>query len=88
MNKARQYHSDLGALLLGIHNVPSALNTQIHGLVSDSRAVKQGDLFIALAGISTSAEHYVNDAISRGAAAVLIECDERDVGKDREAHEG
>lgn len=87
MNKARQYHSDLGALLLGIHNVPSALNTQIHGLVSDSRAVKQGDLFIALAGISTSAEHYVNDAISRGAAAVLIECDVHDVGKDREAHE-
>ena len=87
MNKAHQYHSDLGALLLGIHSVPSALNTQIHGLVSDSRAVKQGDLFIALAGINTSAEHYVGDAISRGAAAVLIDCDEHDSGKDREAHE-
>ena len=87
MNKARQYHSDLASLLLGIEHVPSALNTQIHGLVSDSRAVKQGDLFIALAGHNSNAEAYVHDAIKRGAAAVLIDCDERDHAKDRDAHE-
>lgn len=87
MNKARQYHSDLASLLLGIQHVPSALNTQIHGLVSDSRAVKQGDLFIALAGHNSSAEDYVHDAIERGASAVLIDCDERDGEKDRDVHE-
>ena len=87
MNKARQYHADLASLLLGIHHVPSALNTQIHGLVSDSRAVKQGDLFIALAGLNSAAEDYVDDAIARGAAAVLIDCDEQDRDKDREVHE-
>lgn len=87
MNKARQYHSDLASLLLGIHHVPSALNTQIHGLVSDSRAVKQGDLFIALAGLDSGAEDYVRDAIDRGAAAVLIDCDSTDQSTDREVHE-
>ncbi|MCH2159615.1 MAG: UDP-N-acetylmuramoyl-L-alanyl-D-glutamate--2,6-diaminopimelate ligase [Oleiphilaceae bacterium] len=74
MNKARQYHSDLASLLLGIQHVPSALNTQIHGLVSDSRKVKQGDLFLALPGINSPASTYVQDAIERGAAAVLIDC--------------
>lgn len=87
MNKPRQYHSDLASLLLGIEHVPSALNTQIHGLVSDSRAVKQGDLFIALAGHNSNAEVHVHDAIKRGAAAVLIDCDAKDQEKDRDAHE-
>ena len=87
MNKARQYHSDLASLLMGIEHVPSVLNTQIHGLVSDSRAVKQGDLFIALAGENSNAEAYVRDAINRGAAAVLIDCDDKDQAKDRDVHE-
>lgn len=87
MNKPRQYHSDLASLLMGIEHVPSALNTQIHGLVSDSRAVKQGDLFIALAGQSSDAEANVRDAIERGAAAVLIGCDEKDKAKELDAHE-
>jgi len=81
MNKARQYHSDLASLLHGLHPVPSALNTQIHGMVSDSRNVKQGDLFIALKGINAPAEKHVKDAIARGAAAVLIECDGQDRDK-------
>lgn len=87
MNKARQYHSDLASLLLGICHVPSGLNTQIHGLVCDSRKVKQGDLFVALAGLNSSHEAYVDDAIAHGAAAVLIECSEDTHEKDREAHE-
>lgn len=76
MNKPKLYHSDLTYLLKGICQVPSALNTQIHGIQSDSRRVKPGDLFIALSGVNHAAEDYVGHAIKLGAAAVLIEVSE------------
>jgi UDP-N-acetylmuramoyl-L-alanyl-D-glutamate--2,6-diaminopimelate ligase len=73
MNKPKLYHSDLARLLGGICKVPSALNTQIHGIQSDSRRVKSGDLFVALSGVNHCAKEYVAHAIKLGAAAVLIE---------------
>ncbi len=44
----------------------------ITGISVDSRAVKAGDLFVALTGEKTDGHQYVQQAIEKGAAAVVI----------------
>jgi UDP-N-acetylmuramoyl-L-alanyl-D-glutamate--2,6-diaminopimelate ligase len=43
----------------------------INGIVSDSRQVQPGNLFMALSGGSTDGHRYIPDAIQRGAAVVV-----------------
>ena len=59
-------------------NIP---NVNIVGLVTDNRDVKAGDCFIALAGITQHGKAFIDDAITRGAIAVLLEADEDDVSE-------
>ena len=63
----------LKSLLVDIYDVPKALDAQIYGITMDSRKVKPGDLFIGVSGIAHNADAFVDQAISQGAAAVLIE---------------
>jgi UDP-N-acetylmuramoyl-L-alanyl-D-glutamate--2,6-diaminopimelate ligase len=42
----------------------------VTGLASDSRAVKPGDLFFALAGLNTDGARFIDQAIASGAVAV------------------
>lgn len=65
--------TSLSTLLQGIVDVPSVFDVTIHGLQTDSREVKAGDAFVALAGARTPAEHYVDQAIRSGATVVLLE---------------
>lgn len=65
--------TSLSTLLQGLVVVPSVFDVTIHGLQTDSRKVRTGDAFVALAGTRTSAEHYMEDAIRAGATAVLLE---------------
>ncbi|HLJ01439.1 MAG TPA: UDP-N-acetylmuramoyl-L-alanyl-D-glutamate--2,6-diaminopimelate ligase [Bradyrhizobium sp.] len=44
---------------------------EVRGLASDSRAVKPGDLFFALAGTKTDGARFIADAILAGAIAVV-----------------
>ncbi|MCA1491651.1 UDP-N-acetylmuramoyl-L-alanyl-D-glutamate--2,6-diaminopimelate ligase [Sinorhizobium alkalisoli] len=46
-------------------------NVEISGLSADSRQVKPGDLFVAVAGTKANGAAYIADAISRGAAAIV-----------------
>ena len=46
-------------------------NPQITGVREDSRLVRPGDLFIARAGTKTDGQRFAQDAIARGAAAVV-----------------
>src|SRR5512135_2624976 len=45
----------------------------ITGIVQDSRQVRPGALFVAVAGASVDGHRYIGDAIDRGAAAVVGE---------------
>jgi UDP-N-acetylmuramoyl-L-alanyl-D-glutamate--2,6-diaminopimelate ligase len=75
---APTYVTDLAELLHDICHVPAVLNTQIFGLQLDSRKVKKGDLFIALAGAKTKATDYINDALKNGANAIVVEGESKD----------
>lgn len=55
--------------LLGTHVMKSGI--RISGLTADSRAVKPGFLFAALAGTKLDGRTFVKDAIAKGAVAVL-----------------
>lgn len=53
--------------------IPQALDREISGLTLDSRQVKAGDLFFAYKGVHLDGREYVEDAILRGASAIVIE---------------
>jgi UDP-N-acetylmuramoyl-L-alanyl-D-glutamate--2,6-diaminopimelate ligase len=50
-------------------------NVEITGLTSDSRKVQPGNLFAALPGIRQDGRDFIQDALRRGAGAVLVETD-------------
>jgi len=63
-----------------IENVPAlavegSLDRDITGITYDSRRVMPGNLFVAVRGTHTDGHRFVNMAIDRGAAAVVLEED-------------
>lgn len=55
--------------LLGLTS--DAASVMIKGITTDSRAVKRGDLFVALPGVNVDGRDFIDAAVSKGAAAVL-----------------
>lgn len=49
-----------------------AANIEIGGITADSRQVRPGDLFVAVAGAKADGSAYITDALSRGASAVVV----------------
>ena len=52
---------------------PQAEAVDVKGIAVDSRAVKPGDLFFALAGTKTDGARFIDSAIAAGAVAVAVE---------------
>lgn len=52
-------------------------NLEITGITSDSRRVRQGDLFVCIRGLHADGHSYLQDAVYAGAVAVMTEagCD-------------
>ncbi len=46
---------------------------EVKGITSNSKKVKQGFIFVCLEGTKTDGHRYINDALIRGASAVIIE---------------
>ena len=66
----------LSTLMAGLPNVVAVsgnLDVEITGIVSDSRRVDTGALFVAYQGVGADGHRFVGDAIARGAAAVIGE---------------
>lgn len=51
------------------------MDLEIKGLAYDSRKVRAGDLFICVSGYVQDGHNYINDALSKGAAAFIVERD-------------
>ena len=63
----------LSELLLGCDVSSSYTDLPINDVSTDSRSVGHGDLFIALAGEKHDGNDYINEAIRKGASAVVTE---------------
>lgn len=63
----------LSQLLAGIVPYHSTYNPEITGLALDSRQIKRGDLFFALPGKKTEGRFFIDEALKKGAAFVLVE---------------
>ncbi len=71
-DKATKY---LQELLTGLHFLDHAgrLDTPVRGIAYDSRKVVEGDLFVAIRGARQDGGLFVEDALQRGAAAIVSE---------------
>lgn len=58
---------------VAINSVPVDMSVEITGVAYDSRDVTPGTLFVAIRGFKTDGHMYINDALTRGASALLIE---------------
>lgn len=56
-----------------IINVTGNINIPVAGITSDSRKVEKGYLFVAINGFNFNGHKFINDAINRGASAVIVE---------------
>lgn len=75
VSQLQQYSMSLTELLRGYVTDEQFDRVSISGLSLDSRKVKQQHLFIALKGNTVNAIEFINQAIEKGAAAVLWEAD-------------
>lgn len=66
----------LSVLLEGICQIPSETDLSITGLALDSRHVKPGDLFFACQGTHSDGRKFIQQAIEKGAVAVVAEKDQ------------
>lgn len=46
---------------------------EINDITCDSRNVSQGDLFVCISGMKSDGHNYIKDAVTSGAAAIIIE---------------
>ncbi|HAH09434.1 MAG TPA: UDP-N-acetylmuramoyl-L-alanyl-D-glutamate--2,6-diaminopimelate ligase [Alphaproteobacteria bacterium] len=58
--------------LRALTHTPLASDPEISGLSSDSRTVRHGDLFAALAGVKADGAAFLPQAFAKGAAAALV----------------
>ena len=63
----------LQSLLEGLTDAPVRSDILVHGISSDSRDVREGDLFIACRGQNTRGSLYIRDALNAGAVAVVMD---------------
>ncbi len=66
----------LKTLLRDRVTIPSVLDVWVHGMSADSRRIRAGDAFLALAGSGGDGWAHVDDAADRGASAILMEAAE------------
>jgi UDP-N-acetylmuramoyl-L-alanyl-D-glutamate--2,6-diaminopimelate ligase len=59
--------------VLGTDGASTPAGIKVTGLCADSRRVKPGDIFFALAGSKTNGRGFLADAVSRGAVALVGE---------------
>ena len=69
MTRAMPLHE----LLDGLALAPPGLDPLVHGLGADSRALREGDAFIALAGETTHGLRHLDQAQAAGASVILFE---------------
>jgi UDP-N-acetylmuramoyl-L-alanyl-D-glutamate--2,6-diaminopimelate ligase len=65
----------LSKLLQDFYTIPKEADRDISNLTLDSRSVKKNTLFFAVKGTHLDGRQYIQNAISQGAVAVLVDAD-------------
>ena len=69
----------LKKILVGLEGLKAkgSLDVDVKHLASDSKNIKEGDMFVAIKGFSVDGHKYINDAIKAGAKVVMVQegCD-------------
>lgn len=65
--------ADLLRSVPGVRAPAGTAAVRVHGLAVDSRRVRPGDLFIAIPGHRTDGHGYIEEAVRRGAVAVVAQ---------------
>ncbi len=73
MSPAREDGSSLARLLAGWVEVPAGLAQDVRGLCHDSRKLRHGDLFFALAGSRVHGMRHAAQAAASGACAIVYD---------------
>lgn len=73
MNPIKASPRSLRALLTGIAPLPPGVERRVSGLASDSRQVRQGDLFLAIQGLHHHGLEFLSAVREAGAVAVAWE---------------
>ncbi len=73
MSLAKKHHLYMAELLADIVSAERCPQLTVSGVTIDSRRVKAGDCFIALKGAVTDGTSYIEQAVARGAVAVLAD---------------
>jgi len=60
---------------LGSFTISGKKDIEINGIASNSNNVKRGFIFISIKGPKVDGHNFINDAISRGAVAIIVEKD-------------
>ncbi len=63
----------LSRLLAGLAVVDGTADRVVRGVSADSRSVRPGDLFLACAGTSRHGAAFIEEALAKGAEAVVVE---------------
>ncbi len=71
MTMATSAQKRLTHLFQGLADIPAVLDCWVADIEQDSRKITQGALFIAAEGIRANGAEFIQDAIQRGAVAVL-----------------
>lgn len=66
---------EIKRIVLGVEGLKAKgnLDLDIVGVKDASNNISKGDLFVAIKGFKTDGHKYINDAISKGAVAVIVE---------------
>ena len=66
---------NLKNIIAGIEGLKAKgnLDVEVNNISTDSRNIKQGDMFIAIKGFDTDGHKYIQSAIQNGAKVILID---------------
>src|SRR5262249_59578863 len=67
----------LSELCAGLDARIVGADVRVRGVRDDSRAIEPGDLFVAVRGMTVDGHGFVRAAVERGAAAVVVESEQR-----------
>jgi UDP-N-acetylmuramoyl-L-alanyl-D-glutamate--2,6-diaminopimelate ligase len=72
----------LGHLLNALPGVLGQVGggVEIHGITADSRTVRPGDIFVAIAGVSVDGHRFIGKAVNEGAVAIVGERPPEELG--------